>query len=102
MDSPAAVSVNKTLLAVLLALKDLETPLSKEEQEAFRNTAEQLQMDSQSWEDYKLDFLTVIEANPTLNQLYQTALSQLNALSSNIPSDLLPTQAELEAVIPTN
>lgn len=124
MDLPVAVSVNKTLLAVLLALKDLETPLSEEEQKAFRdvaeqlqmelenskkeqeasrNTVDQLQMDSQSWEDCKLDLLTVIEANPSLNQLYQTAKSQLDALNGEeIPSNLLPTPAELDAAIPTN
>lgn len=101
MNFPAAVPVNKTLLALLLALKDLETPLSKEEQEAFRDVADQLQLDSQGWEDYKLDLLAVIEANFTLNQLYQTALSQLDALSDNIPCNLLPSDTELEKTLPT-
>ena len=101
MNSPAAVSVNKTLLALLLALKDLETPLSKEEQEAFRDVADQLHLDSQDWDDYKLKLLEVIQANATLNQLYQTALSQLDTFSDNIPCNLLPTQAELEQAIPT-
>lgn len=101
MDFPAAVPINKTLLALLLALKDLEIPLSKEEQVAFQDAAYQLQLDSQGWEDYKLDLLAVIQANPTLNQLYQNAFSQLDALSSNIPCNLLPTQTELEQAIPT-
>jgi hypothetical protein len=101
MNFPAAVPINKTLLALLLALKNLEIPLSNEEQAAFQDAAYQLQLDSQDWEDYKLDLLAVIQANPTLNQLYQNALSQLDAFSGNIPGDLLPTQAELKQVIPT-
>jgi hypothetical protein len=101
MDLPVAVSVNKTLLALLLALKDLETPLTKEEQDAFRDAAYQLQIDSKDWEEHKPYLVSAIQANPTLNHLYQTALSQLDALSGNIPNDLLPTQAELEHAIPT-
>jgi hypothetical protein len=101
MNFPAAVPVNKTLLALLLALKDLETPLTKEEQEAFRNVADQLHLDPQGWEDYRLDLLTVIEANCSFNQLYQTALSQLDTLSDNIPCNLLPTDAELEKALTT-
>ena len=87
------VPVNKTLLALSLALKDLEPPLSENEQEAFRGTAER--------EDYEQELLTVIQANSTLNQLYQTARSQLDVVSDKIPSNLLPTQAELEKAIPT-
>jgi hypothetical protein len=46
--------------------------------------------------------LTVIKANPLLNKLHQTAKSQLDALNGEIPSNLLPTPAELAAAIPTN
>jgi hypothetical protein len=95
------VPVNKTLLALSLALKDLEATLSENEQEAFRNTAERLAIDPDNWEDYEPDLLAVIQANPSLNQLYQTARSQLDVLSDKIPSNLLPTQAELEKAIPT-
>lgn len=94
------VPINKTLLALSLALKDLEAPLSENEQQTFRDAANQLQLDSDHWEDYEPDLLQVIAANPNLNQLYQTAKSQLDALSSEIPSNLLPTQAEIEQVAP--
>lgn len=94
------VPVNKTLLALSLALKDLEAPLSENEQEAFRDTADRLAIDPDNWEDYEPELLTVIQANPTLNQLYQTARSQLDVLGDKIPSNLLPTQAELEKAIP--
>lgn len=92
--------VNKTLLALSLALKDLQAPLSGDEQAAFRNAAEQLKFEPDSWQDYEQDLLKVIQANSTLNQLYQAASSQLDALSSEIPSNLLPTQAELEQALP--
>lgn len=95
------LAVNKTLLALVLALKDVED-VSEDEQDAFRDAADQLQLDPDSWEDYEADLLRVIQANSNLNQLYQTAKSQLDALSSEISSTLLPTQAELEQVIPTN
>jgi hypothetical protein len=94
------VAVNKTLLALVLALKDVEN-LSKDEQDAFRDAAYQLQLEPDHWENHEADLLRVIQANPTLNQLYQTAKSQLDTLSSEIPSNLLPTQAELEQVSPT-
>ncbi len=94
------VPINKTLLALSLALKDLEAPLSENEQQTFRDAANQLQLDSDHWEDYEPDLLQVIAANPNLNQLYQTAKSQLNALSGEIPSNLLPTQAELQQALP--
>jgi hypothetical protein len=92
--------VNKTLLALSLALKDLETPLSQDEQAAFQDAAEQLKLEPDSWQDYEQDLLKVIQANRTLSQLYQAIRSQLDALSGEIPSNLLPTQAELEQSLP--
>jgi hypothetical protein len=93
--------VNKVLLALLLALKDLEaSSLSDDEGAALRDVAAQLQLDLDNWKDYEPDLLKVIQANPSLNQLYQTAKSQLDALSSEIPSNLLPTEAEIDQVAP--
>ena len=96
-----SVTINKTLLALVLAIKDIEH-LSKDEGNAFRDAAEQLQLEPNNWQEHEADLLRVIQANPSLNQLYQTAKSQLDALSSEIYSNLLPTQAELEQAIPTN
>jgi hypothetical protein len=97
-----AAFFNKTLLALSLALKDLEAPLSENEQKAFRDAAAQLQLDPDNWEDYEPDLLKVIQANPNLNHLYQATQSQLDALSSEISSNLLPTPAELEQAQPSN
>ena len=96
-----SVSVNKTLLALSLALKDLEAPLGEQEQKAFKDAAHQLQLEPDNWENHEPDLLKVIQANSNLNQLYQASKSQLDALSDNIPSNLLPTQAELEQALPT-
>jgi hypothetical protein len=94
------IIINKTLLALSLALKNLEAPLNQNEQEAFRDAAERLQLDPDSWEDYELDLLSVIQDNSNLSQLYQIAKSQVDAIKGNIPSNLLPTQAELEQALP--
>ncbi|MGB7444531.1 MAG: hypothetical protein WA919_25985 [Coleofasciculaceae cyanobacterium] len=94
------VTVNKTLLALVLAIKDLEN-LSENEQNAFRDAAARQYFDSANWSKYEADLLRVIEANPHLNQQYQTTKSQLDALNSKIPSTLLPTQAQLQQAIPS-
>ena len=96
-----AIPDTKTLLALFLALKDLDT-LSEDERASLRNTADQLQQDRDNWQDHESDLLTTIQANSQFNLLYQTYKSQLDAVQAEIPSHLLPTQAEVEAVIPTN
>jgi hypothetical protein len=93
--------MNKTLLALSLALKDLALPLSEKEQKAFRDAAERLHLEPDNWEDYEPDILKVIQANPNLNQLYQVTKSQLDTFRGEIPSNLLPTEAELEQALPT-
>jgi len=46
--------------------------------------------------------LTTIQANSHFYPLYQNYKSQLDAVKGEIPSHLLPTQAELDQAIPTN
>lgn len=94
-------NLQNTLLALLLALKNLETPLSGTEQTALSKAAEQLSANPNTW-DLLIEpsLLAMIQANESLNQLYKIAKSQLDALSDEIPSKLLPTQEELEQVIP--
>lgn len=96
-----SLPVNKTLLALSLALKDLEAPLSEKEQKTFRDAADRLHLEPDNWEDYEPDLLQVIQANPNLNQLYQATKSQLDTFRGEIPPDLLPSQAELERALPT-
>jgi hypothetical protein len=90
-----------TLLALLLALNTLETRLSLAEQENLKTVGKQLEANPKAWKITEKRLLKGIEANPSLNQRYQTAKAQLDALDGNIPSELLPTLTELEQILPT-
>jgi hypothetical protein len=96
-----AIPNTKTLLALFLALKDLDT-LSEDERASLRDTAYNLHLEPDNWQDNESDLLTIIQANSQFNLLYQTYKSQLDAVQGEIPSDLLPTQSDVEAVITTN
>jgi hypothetical protein len=96
-----AVPDTKTLLALFLALKDLDT-LSEDERASLRDTAYKLHLEPDSWQEHESDLITTIQANSKFNLLYQTYKFQLDAVQGEIPSHLLPTQAELEQAIPTN
>lgn len=87
---------------MLLALKDLQEPLDESQQEALSSVAEQLSLDPEAWEsDIEPDLLAAIEEHPPLQQLFQAAKSRLDAKGDNIPVDLLPTVAEIEAAVPS-
>ena len=93
--------VNNTLLALMLALNELETPLSSDEESALSDIAAQLSLDPDAWEsDIEPNLNEIIAANPHLQQLYQAAKFQLDAVNGDIPQDFLPTQLELEKVVP--
>ncbi|MFB2969151.1 hypothetical protein ACE1CD_09275 [Aerosakkonema sp. BLCC-F183] len=92
--------VNNSLLALMLALKDLESPLSEDEQSTLSDVAAQLSLDPDAWEsDIEPTLMAVIAANPNLNQLYQSAKSQLDNVNGNIPKEFIPTQFEVEKII---
>lgn len=94
-------AVNNSLLALMLALNDLESPLSEEEESTLSEVADRLALDPDAWEsDIEPDLMAVIKSNSNFNQLFQNAKSQLDAVNGDIPKDLLPTQTELEKVIP--
>jgi hypothetical protein len=92
-----AESAKTTLLALLLALKQLETPLTADEQADLDNVGKQLELDPDDWEYIQEGLIAIIEKNPSLDQLYQTAKAQLEAINGNIPPELLPTEQEREA-----
>jgi hypothetical protein len=95
-----AAPVKTTLLALLLALKNLEVPFSAAEQAALKKVGKQLDADPDDWEFIERGLMKAVEANTSLNQLYQAAKAQLDALEGNIPPDLLPTKAELKQALP--
>lgn len=96
-----STNLNNTLLALLLALKDSETPLSDTEQSDLSQAAEQLSANPKAWEVLiEPRLLVMIQANEPLNQRFQAAKSQLDNLGDKIPLNLLPSEAEVEQAAP--
>jgi hypothetical protein len=85
-----------TLLALLIALEQLQYSLTPKEKEALEITASQLYDDPDDWGFIKKGLMATIEGNTVLYQNYQTALVQLQSVKGNIPSEQMPTQKELE------
>lgn len=100
--SATANKSDNSLLALLLALQDLEAPLSDREQSGLADVADQLYLDPDAWEsDIKPSVLATIQENASLSRLYEDAKSRLDAVG-HIPLDLLPTEAELEQASPNS
>lgn len=81
-----------TLLAFLLALSDLETPLSEDEKSGFKGIAEQLFIGSDDWELIAPDLLSLTNKNSQLQKLFQNYKSHLERLG-DIPQ---PTATHLK------
>lgn len=89
-------SVTKTLLALLLALRELIIPLSPDEQALLQDIGQQLALDPDYWDFIKEELTAMIEANSVLNRIYQSNKVKLDALDGRIPRELLPSLADLE------
>lgn len=88
--------INTTSLAFLLALQELNTPLSEAEKQTLTEVADQLDFQPKAWESFTEPLLVkMITSNPQLNQKYQLYKSKLDSLG-NISEDLLPTAIEIE------
>lgn len=97
-----ALNINNTLLSLLLALKDSATPLSDTEKSDLSVAAEQLAANPKAWERLiEPRLLVMIQANEALNERFQFVKCQLENLGDKIPQNLLPTEIELEQVVPT-
>jgi hypothetical protein len=92
-------SINKTLIALLLALKELPIPLSRDEQAILQDVGQQLNIDPDDWDFIKEQIAVLIEANYSLNQIFQAKIRKLDALDGRIPKELLPNIAQLETEI---
>lgn len=89
-------TLNTTSLAFLLALQELNTPLSDTEKQTLTEVADQLDLQPKAWESFTEPLLVkMITSNPQLNQKYQFYKSKLDSLG-NINEDLLPTATEIE------
>ena len=79
----ATTSSDNTLLALLLALKTLKTPLTETEQAKLYEVGEQLELDPDDWEFIREGLIAIIADNPSLNDNFQYILTHLNALDGN-------------------
>ncbi|OCR02921.1 hypothetical protein BCD67_03240 [Oscillatoriales cyanobacterium USR001] len=98
----ATSSSDNTLLALLLALKTLKTPLSETERAKLYEVGEQLELDPDDWEFIREGLIAIIADNPSLKKNFQDILTHLNALDGNQERQLLPTARELAQVNPTD
>ncbi|NEO52897.1 MAG: hypothetical protein F6K54_07280 [Okeania sp. SIO3B5] len=94
-------SMNKFLLSMLLAIRELDTSLNAEEKNSLYIVAEQLSLRPTAWEtDIQSNLMEIIYSNPPLNAVFQEIKSKLEKID-NIPKNLIPSQDELATVIPT-
>lgn len=89
-------SITKTLLALLLALRELKIPLTTDEQAVLQDVGQQLALDPDYWNFIEEELMAMIEANSTLNHFYQYNKVKLDALDGQIPRKLFPNLAELK------
>ncbi len=93
-------SMNKFLLSMLLAIRELDSPLNSEEKDSLYVAAEQLSLRATAWEtDIESNFMEIINSNPSLNTVFQELKSQLEKIPE-IPENLIPSPEELATVIP--
>ncbi|MCL2933814.1 MAG: hypothetical protein MGG11_16660 [Trichodesmium sp. MAG_R03] len=100
MDSSVNNNSNTTLLAILLALYNLQLPLSAAEKAAFKTAGQSLSMPHNNRESIIKDLMDKLVTNSSFTQLYQAAKSQLDAVSDQILYDQPPTENELKHAWP--
>ncbi|WP_424094410.1 CHAT domain-containing protein [Moorena producens] len=96
MNSPITI----TLLALLLALRELKTPLTQEELAGLADVGQQLALDPDDWEYIAEGLMVIIQGNEELNEYFQMAKACLEAIDGQIPSVVLPTYTELDQELP--
>jgi len=90
------IARDKTLLALLLALRNLENPLSSTEKALLYEVGEQLELDPDDWEFIEEGLLAIVTANPFFHKEFQSANAQLNYVNIQ---ELLPTDKDKEEEI---
>ena len=89
------LSMTKTILIILLALRRLKNPLSEDELDTLRNEGFALETSPEYWENIEKSLMTIVEKNEELNWHFQTIKKELE-LVEEIPTEFLPTWEELE------
>ena len=93
-------SMDKFLLSLMYAIKELETPLTSEETKQLKNIGQQLANDPTVWEIYTEPMLKeIISNNSSLNKVFEKTLSNLEKIG-DIPQDFIPNTEELVTVTP--
>ncbi|RUT03941.1 hypothetical protein DSM106972_048550 [Dulcicalothrix desertica PCC 7102] len=82
-------------MGLLLTLKELQTPLSKDEQAILQDIGQQLDIDPDDWDFIEEEITALLESNYTLKQLFHAKIARLNALDGRIPR-FLPNVTELK------
>ena len=90
-------SPTQTLLALLLSLEAIETPLSADEQARLKTVGQQLALDPDDWDWIAQGLLATIQDNAALNQCFENARSRLKA-AGPLPVDLMPAAQEVAAL----
>ncbi|KAB8314421.1 hypothetical protein SD81_038610 [Tolypothrix campylonemoides VB511288] len=89
------ISVQKTLLALLLALTSTEVSLSSTERSALNRVGRLLKRNRDDWQVIQKSLNEVLEENPTYKQVYLDILKQLETIDIDTLLDKLPTQEQL-------
>jgi hypothetical protein len=93
-------SFDITLMALLLALKNLEEPLSELEQSKLFDIGEQLETDLTKWHSTQNDLMAVISANAFLKKLYESFITDIYSVKYDALFSKLVTEKELEQELP--
>ena len=97
----ANLGITKTLLILLLALRELKTPLSNNELEALKNEGLALETSPEYWEDIEPALMAIVDRNEELNGRFQEIYRQLRLiegiLGEELIQNILPTWKELES-----
>jgi hypothetical protein len=83
------------LLAFLLGLQSPDVDLTNTKV-LLRDLGDALYFNADDWDEINAQLETIFENNVALNRAYQAAMAALEALDGPIPSELLPTEDELE------
>ncbi|MDJ0715773.1 MAG: hypothetical protein QNJ54_16330 [Prochloraceae cyanobacterium] len=95
-------NINKILLSLILALRDLEESLNEEEEKAIATAGRKLRTEVEYWEKaIEPDLLATIEKNPKLSERFKYYKSKLDRIYEKNPDILFPTDEYLNSIANT-
>jgi len=88
---------SNSLLALLLTLPDIESPLTVGERESLQNVGDMLCEYPEVWEsEIEPDLLKIVHANQTWSQLFTATKAKLDGLDDKILQKQLPSPEEVD------